>query len=133
MNEVNTQKLLTDFPDLYSLYSERTTPLIPMVFGFECGDGWFDIIYRLSDKISKLDPDCRATQVKEKFGGLRFYVTGINIEVSKQGWELIDDAENESFATCEDCGSVEDVTQTKGWIITLCKKCMDERKKENEV
>jgi len=69
MNKFYTQKLITDFPDLYSYYYDNSTPLVPIVFGFECGDGWFDIIYSLSKKISKLDPNCKALQVKEKFGG----------------------------------------------------------------
>jgi hypothetical protein len=128
MNKVNTQKILTDFPDLFSFYYEPTKPLIPMVFGFECGDGWFDIIYNLSAKISKLDPDCRAMQVKEKFGGLRFYTGGVNIDVSDEVWKVIDEAEEMSYMTCEKCGSLDDVKQTEtGWVYTLCKNCMDRK------
>jgi hypothetical protein len=134
MNKENTLKLLTDFPDLYSAYYDRSKPLAPMVFGFECGDGWMGIIYTLSKKISKLDPDCRAMQVKEKFGGLRFYTGGVNREVSDEVWKLIGFAEELSYITCEKCGSLEDVTQSEmGWIYTLCKKCWDERNKENEM
>ena len=56
-----------------------------MCFGFECGDGWFQLIYDLSASIEDIAlqlkndgfPEERLPavfQVKEKFGGLRFYV-----------------------------------------------------------
>jgi len=60
-------------------------------------------------------------QVKEKFGGLRFYNIG--------GDDIIDGmielAENQSMIICEVCGSMEDITQTRGWVRTLCRKCED--------
>ena len=76
MNKENTQKLLTDFPKLYEQYywSPQETS---MYRGFDCGDGWFDLIYQLSKKLSAIYPNVRAVQVKEKFGGLRFYVVTV--------------------------------------------------------
>jgi hypothetical protein len=55
--------------------------------GIECGDGWFDVVDRLSRDgeleietlISQgITPEHwpRVAQIKEKFGGLRFYVNG---------------------------------------------------------
>lgn len=38
----NTQKLLTSYPYLYRDLRE---------FGFECGDGWFNLIWQLSADI----------------------------------------------------------------------------------
>jgi ribosomal protein L37AE/L43A len=90
-------------------------------------NGWLQIIDDLSRKITELDPDVQASQVKEKFGGLRFYIDGGSDEVHK----LIEEAEEESYKTCEKCGTKENVSVTKtGWIITLCDKCSKERNKE---
>lgn len=57
----------------------------------------------------------RASQVKEKFGGLRFYVDGGD-EVSNR---LISFAESLSVKTCEVCGAP-GRQRDGGWIKTLC-------------
>ena len=49
--------------------------------GFACGDGWFDLVDALCEQIQfETDKNCApqvvATQVKEKFGTLRFHVIG---------------------------------------------------------
>jgi hypothetical protein len=44
-----------------------------MGFGFECGDGWFDLVYDCFIRISEANCETVIVQVKEKFGGLRVY------------------------------------------------------------
>ena len=39
---------------------------------FECDDGWGPLISKLEVKLKILSPGYRPSQVKEKFGGLRF-------------------------------------------------------------
>ena len=56
-----------------------------------------------------------AAQVKEKFGGLRFYVNG----ATDKHWNFISVAENMSYRTCETCGAP-GKTYTNGWHTTLC-------------
>lgn len=122
MKKKHTQKLLKDFPHQFSYYHDHTKPMMPMVFGFECGDGWYEIIYNLTKKLSEVSPETRVLQVKEKFAGLRYYVDTCNDE----GYALIDEAEDMSFKTCEVCGSTENV-KVRGdyWIQTRCEKCKD--------
>lgn len=60
----------------------------------------------------------KASQVKEKFGGLRFYMTCGTGEI----FDLIDGAEALSYETCEECGSPGESRDT-GWIRTLCDLC----------
>jgi len=60
----------------------------------------------------------RAAQVKEKFGGLRFYMTSKNDEIHA----LVREAEQLSYEFCEECGKPGQ-TDNKGWIRTLCEKC----------
>ena len=123
MNKKNTNKLLKDFPDLYKQYylSPQETC---MYWGFDISDGWFNLIYELSKKITKLDSKCEAEQVKEKFGQLRYYTGPTTEEVFK----LISTAENKSYKICEHCGRP-GKPNSDGWIKTLCKKC---RKKDNK-
>ena len=113
MNSELTQKLLDDFPKLSRNQHETS-----MQDGFACGDGWFDLIYRLSRDIeavareSGLNPDspdwplCR--QVKEKMGSLRFVVFAIDgrAELNERISELRLAALNRSLQICEKCGQV---------------------------
>jgi hypothetical protein len=56
-----------------------------------------------------------AVQVKEKFGGLRFYVNG----ATDKHWSYISFAESMSYRTCESCGAP-GKRYTDGWHKTLC-------------
>jgi tRNA G26 N,N-dimethylase Trm1 len=64
-----------------------------------------------------------ATQVKEKFGGLRFYMGGGTDSMIE---EFIDQAEAQAEKTCEDCGKPGKIAGP-GWIRTLCYGCRVER------
>ena len=66
-----------------------------------------------------------ATQVKEKFGTLRFYVSGGD----EYTYGVIRMAEAMSSRMCEQCGSPAE-TGGSGWIHTTCQPCID--KQENE-
>jgi hypothetical protein len=102
--------LITEFKDNYKDF-------------FPVGFGWRPLVEKLVDDIIAIEPEVDVTQVKEKFGGLRFYTGGASDEV----YALIDNAEEESFKICENCGTRENVTTKGGWLITLCDKCRKER------
>ena len=56
-----------------------------------------------------------AVQVKEKFGGLRFYVQA----ATDKHYQFISFAEVMSYRTCEECGAP-GKTYTDGWHRTMC-------------
>ena len=87
------------------------------------GPGWGDILKRLINDLFELGWDGRVLQVKEKFGGLRFYVGSANKAIH----ERIDAAANESLRTCEQCGAL-GVLRERYWLKTLC----DEHSKQRE-
>lgn len=61
-----------------------------------------------------------ATQIKEKFGGLRFYINGGDDYI----YGMIDLAEHMSYNTCEICGDTKTVKlRGKGWLFTRCDDC----------
>lgn len=62
-----------------------------------------------------------ASQVKEKFGGLRFYVDG----GTERHRAYISFAEAMSYTICETCGTTKDVHQTTGWVHTTCVPCAE--------
>lgn len=116
--------LCRDFPLLYRTRRGRAGQTC-MAFGFCCGDGWEPLIRRLSEKLEALiaelpDDEGRPTafQVKEKFGGLRFYMSSETPEMSA----AIKEAERAAAHTCEEC-SAPGRPRSGGWIQTLCDKC----------
>ena len=106
----------------------RSIPYIkqsnPYDYGFDINDGWYKLVYELILKIRTNDGAkgkwvTKVTQCKEKFGGLRFYVTG----TSDKNWDLIREAERKSYGVCEVTGSeVEVGVWNDGWVQTICMK-----------
>ena len=153
------------------LYQDRHADMrtTAMCWGFEVGDGWFNIINNLSrllcndwllaqqhyqlvagrvgqlrypdgeetkwnsvitqEEVDQAQADMtaaaarvpRATQVKEKYGTLRFYVDG----ASEEQWAYITFAEAMSAVTCEVCGDRGRRNQS-GWVVTRCRKHEDD-------
>ena len=62
-----------------------------------------------------------ASQVKEKFGGLRFYID----RGTDKDYHYITFAESMSYRTCEKCGKP-GMNYTMGWFQTLCDEHADE-------
>jgi len=61
----------------------------------------------------------KASQVKEKYGSLRFYMTTSTDKMET----LINDAETLSYKTCESCGEPGSGCHRGSWIKTLCVDC----------
>ena len=93
----------------------------PVVRGryLECGKGWYKIIADLDERLSALDPDYRVSQIKEKFGGLRYYAQTSNTEVYDEFYACIREAERLSDMTCELTGTPGVLMVRGGWYKTL--------------
>lgn len=113
-------KLVEDFPQIFQDHGGDPMKTC-MAWGIAVGDGWHDLIRKLCEDIMAMDPPdtFKSEQVKEKFGGLKFYVSGSRRDIDAR----IHAAELESYQTCERCGSKESVTSEGIWITTLCEKC----------
>jgi hypothetical protein len=82
-----------------------------MAMRFDCDDGWFDLIWKLSQAIEDAaqrdgrDPQSEdwpeAVQVKQKVGTLRFYLATRNDTFAG----LVDNAMKASEKICEVCGA----------------------------
>lgn len=85
-------------------------------FEFECGSGWYHIIDCVCAVIK--NEGCKAVQVKEKFGELRFY--------TDRSTDLVDGAVYTamliSTQTCESCGNKGKI-RSGNWITTRCDTC----------
>lgn len=130
--------------DEYENFKERMHSRFPKIFelsygGFAIGKGWWPIIESLCCQIqSYLDhkKKCRqhllennphnyeipkeieqvvAHQIKEKFGGLRFYYGGGDDTIDG----MVRMAEEWADNSCEKCGCP-GIKRSGGWIKTLC-------------
>jgi hypothetical protein len=74
------QRMIERWPQWFDTEGDIRHTLMP--WGFTHDDGWFDILWRLCEDLEPLVTEFEETggpmfevlQVKEKFGGLRFYV-----------------------------------------------------------
>lgn len=87
-------------------------------------NGWLGIIEEMITDLIKLGWNKRILQVKEKFGGLRFYVEEGNEDI----WKRISEAEQLSYTVCEICGEPGEIRTDIGWYLTLCEKHYNEKK-----
>ena len=104
-----------------------------MCWGFECGDGWYNILNQLMSQIQHhIDWKNRDTevvqqvtldQVKEKFGTLRIYYSGGDDYIRG----LVSMAQAMSGSTCEVCGNASKF-RGKSWFYTAC----DEHAKDDD-
>lgn len=110
-----------------AIFADRNNPNSCMGRGFECSDGWFNLIDRLSFRIQagvgcEGRPQPVAAQVKEKLGGLRIY------------WREADDlvqtltylASDLSQVTCEVCGAPGEAVRLPGRLMLRCGAHLDQ-------
>jgi len=109
-------------------------------FGSECGEGWHRIILDTHNKLKYVDPNYTIVQIKEKFGGLRYYFDA-SVEYGSIQQHIMDDivraAEHEASITCEKCGEQGwdkgvETRSDRGWYYTYCKECSDGAVAERE-
>lgn len=100
-------------------------------------DGWCELIHNLHKQISEIVPTYTLCQIKQKFGGLRYYYDlpiGTDETVADHIEELVDLAELLAKNTCELCGSSDsvDTVSVKRWLQTLCVNCKPETSSEDQ-
>jgi hypothetical protein len=78
------------------------------------GPGWKPLVEPLIAQCQ--EEGTPILQVKEKFGGLRFYTGGGSAKLAA----MIAAAETVSMRTCEECGKPGRTVAPQGWVRTLC-------------
>jgi hypothetical protein len=123
MNKEEMDKFLESIGGLENGYYSDRPPIKGSGF-FSVGVGWYPLIKDLISDLIELGWDKQTCQVKEKFGGLRFYINGASDGVHKR----IGVAEKLSYETCETCGEKGELRTNIGWHTTLCDKHYEEHK-----
>lgn len=124
----------------YDAFAKKMEEKYPKMFanpygGFAVGPGWWPILERLCANIqhhidwwnkNRADrpvvKQVVVAQIKEKFGGLRFYYDGGDEKIDG----MVRMAEAWADNTCEECGKP-GKSRTGGWIKTLCDEHEEQR------
>jgi len=128
---------MSDEYEKYDAFAKQMETRFPKMFsepygGFCVDEGWWPILTNLcaniqhhldwKNKTSEVIPQVTVAQIKEKFGGLRFYYDGGDDQI--QG--MVTMAEAWASNTCETCGKPGQ-QRSGGWIKTLCDEHESER------
>ena len=120
----------------YEVFVKKMEEQYPKMFaqpygGFAVGAGWYPILEALCANIqSHIDwrvkqgqeiAQVEVNQIKEKFGGLRFYYSGGDDEISG----MVRMAEAWADIACEECGAA-GKRRSGGWVRTLCDRHEEE-------
>jgi len=130
MNPELDEALVRDFPNLYRARHHDPNETC-MARGFEFDDGWEPLVRALSVKLEALviGTDACAEHVKEKWGRLRFVMSGVSRDDAER-WRLIQEAERASATICEKCGASGRIRMFAA-VRTLCDTCLERLAKAN--
>ena len=78
--------------------------------------GWNTLVKELIAELFSLGWDGKLYQIKEKFGGLRFYIGAGSDAIH----DAIQAAEDYSYKLCEVTGNAGELRQDLGWWRVLC-------------
>lgn len=106
-----------DNPDLKPIVDR-----IPSGWGkwIDVGPGWYPIVIKLNEDIAKIYPNYEVHQVKEKFGGLRYYCS---VDGDYKVRLIIAEACLKADKTCEVCGEPAVLKIRNYWYKTICDSC----------
>lgn len=103
------------------VYGYTVQPPITSFTICECNDGWLQLIKDCIEELIAIGWNKEICQIKEKFGGLRFYTN----ELPEGGDNIIQKYMELSKQICETCGDKGELRNLP-WIQTLCDKHYEE-------
>ena len=130
----NIDKLIAAYPIVFKNVDKTTYSDLP--------DGWYELVDKLCADISELleaelknnpdsseEPLFSVLQIKEKFGGLRFYfmMNTKNDTLHKQVQNLVDVAEDASYSMCQETGKPGVLCKKNSHYQTYCEDIRNER------
>jgi hypothetical protein len=120
-------KLISNYPIVFKHLDKTISHNLPA--------GWYKIVDKLCSELTPIleealeespetpeEPLFSVLQVKEKFGGLRFYymMNTKNDELYKKIQSLVDDAEDASYVTFQVTGKLGALSKSGSHYMTLC-------------
>ena len=111
------------FPTEEEMY-EALNPYWNDSFGYYLPhQGWWPIVLDTHRQLKVISNEYRIHQIKEKFGGLRYYFSMPDQECYDKAQEIIKEAEVRAAGTCEYCGGPGKLRCIGRWYHTTCDSC----------
>jgi hypothetical protein len=93
--------------------------------GVTIGAHWRTIVTDIDTSLAELDPNYEIHQIKEKWGGLRYYCS---LDDRDDAIAIIRAGEARAWRTCTSCGTEDDTIRSgtilgSSWVTTLCDPC----------
>ena len=93
------------------------------VIAIEVDEGWYQLVLDCDTELTAIDPNYKVLQIKEKFGGLRYYMSPCNETTLQQRdamYDVIRKYEEAALRTCEATGKPGLLMRSsRGWVKTL--------------
>lgn len=137
MKDKLEKQLVKDFPHVFHRDSNGMEPW--SMFGIEFSDGWEPSLRRAAEKLEPLfikaiekDPEgykfgyYRTSQLKEKYGTGRWYLSGGTDEM----YAITNAWEKTTHKICEQCGKPGKI-RGQGWYYTSCNNCSKSEDRDN--
>jgi hypothetical protein len=118
-------------PDIVKDMAERTPA---GWYGLATPKGWDNLVAECHLALKAIDPSYEIHQIKEKFGGLRYYCS-LNTDEAKR---LVRQAEEAAWGTCQECGvreieaNVTEKTVGVAWHVVACDACYNDLEQARE-
>lgn len=83
------------------------------------------IVKEIDSVLGDFRNEYQISQIKEKFGSLRWYDNGAPSEIYDKLCKIIDKYEEISKHTCMICGKHGEIDYKESWLSPLCNKCRE--------
>lgn len=124
------------YPDFFK---DRNKPMnvTCMCWGFDIGKGWYSTLDEVCRKLTEIKKvsgiDFAFDQIKEKYGGGRFYFHASKVNEKNETWyniaeSIVSQAELDVDCICADCAeSYYEKIIIGGWFYDICPKCFSNK------
>ena len=90
--------------------------------------GWYQLVIDCDSELSRIDPNYSLLQVKEKFGGLRYYFQPSDPSFRDEMDAVVSKYEEIASRTCEATGNPGVLMKSPGnWYKTLSPECAESK------
>ena len=136
------KKLIKEFPFLFPSRHSSGKPIKNYdytwteLINLECG--WIksfgiEMCQRLKENLLKADYlyKYQITQIKEKYGTLRWYDNGVPDSIAEEHERIIEYYEDKSKLVCTYCGKETKYITVNGWTNYVCEDCFNDYRLKN--
>jgi len=107
--------------DLQTAVETLKEKIVPEYWkSIDIDEGWYQLVIDCDRELTKIDPNYQITQIKQKFGGLRYYFQPSLPNTYNAMAEVVKKYETIAAVTCESTGKTGVLMRSKsGWYRTL--------------